>query len=103
MAERLPKQYEIPTYLFHQGTNARAYEFLGAHPCNDGSVAFRVWAPHAQQVSVVGDFNAWDGAAHPMRRLTDGGIWECFEALFAYIGENRGFYSFYFNQVYMCI
>ncbi len=88
MAKTLPKDYETPAYLFHQGTNARAYDFLGAHPCADGRTVFRVWAPHAQSVSVTGDFNGWSTAADPMRRLTDGGLWECFV-------ENVGTYDNY--------
>ena len=39
---------------------------------------FAVWAPHAQRVSVVGDFNAWDGRRHPMRKRVDSGVWEIF-------------------------
>ena len=65
-------------YLFHRGENCRAYRVMGAHPCEwDGQagVTFRVWAPHAQAVSVVGDFNQWDAAAAPLERVTDGGIW----------------------------
>lgn len=64
-------------YFFHQGTNSRAYEFMGAHRQSDGSVVFRVWAPHAEYVSVVGDFNGWDASRSPMHRLTEGGIFEC--------------------------
>lgn len=66
----------LPTYLFHEGTNAKSYEFLGAHPASDGSVCFRVWAPNAACVSVVGDFNSWDLNASVMHKITDG-IWEC--------------------------
>ena len=63
-------------YFFHQGTNCRAFDYLGAHRCADGSVVFRVWAPHASAVSVTGDFNGWDAAANPMYRVTDGGVFE---------------------------
>lgn len=59
-------------YLFHQGTNYRAYDYLGAHRAQDGFV-FRVWAPHATEAFVVGDFNAW-GESHPMTRISDGGV-----------------------------
>ena len=45
---------ELPVYLFHQGTNFRAYEYLGAHP-TDGGFVFRVWAPDAEAVAVTGD------------------------------------------------
>ncbi|MBQ9553156.1 MAG: 1,4-alpha-glucan branching protein GlgB [Clostridia bacterium] len=64
-----------PLYLFNKGENARSYEYLGAHFLSDGKVAFRVWAPHAQSVSVVGDFNGWNSGANPMVPLT-GGVWE---------------------------
>ncbi|MBD5162090.1 MAG: 1,4-alpha-glucan branching protein GlgB, partial [Oscillibacter sp.] len=67
-------------YYFHQGTDISAYEFLGAHPvARDGAngYMFRVWAPRAQAVSVVGDFNSWDTEAHPMDRISDE-IWERF-------------------------
>ncbi len=68
---------ELPLYLFHQGSNARAYRFLGAHRAEDGSgAAFRCWAPNARAVSVVGDFNDWDRRANPMRRLNPEGVWE---------------------------
>ena len=59
---------------FYGGSATELYRTLGAHRTPDGWV-FRVWAPHAGSVSVVGDFCAWDPTAHPMRRL-DGGIWE---------------------------
>jgi 1,4-alpha-glucan branching enzyme len=67
--------------LFHQGASFKAYEFMGAHrETHDGieGVAFRTWAPNAMGVSVVGDFNQWDQTSHPMRRISDGGVWECF-------------------------
>ena len=66
-----------PAYLFHQGTNSRAYEFLGSHRLSSDEVVFRVWAPNAAAVSVVGDFNGWDKLANPMTRHNNGGIWEC--------------------------
>ncbi len=65
-----------PLYLFDKGENARAYEYLGAHFCEDGPVVFRVWAPNAEAVSVVGDFNGWQGGASPMRRVENSGVWE---------------------------
>ena len=71
---------EFNTYLFHQGTARSAYEYMGAHAATHNGVdgyMFRVWAPRAQAVSVVGDFNSWDQAAHPMEKITDG-IWERF-------------------------
>ena len=62
-------------YLFNEGRNVQAYHFLGAHP-QDGGTAFRVWAPNAAQVSVVGDFNGWQGGVHVMHSLGRGGVWE---------------------------
>ena len=67
-------------YFFHLGTDISAYEFLGAHAVtHDGAdgYMFRVWAPRAQAVSVVGDFNSWDGNAHPMTKVSDE-VWERF-------------------------
>ena len=49
---------EFPTYLFHQGTNYKAQELLGAHMAEDAT-EFVTWAPHAQSVCIVGDFNDW--------------------------------------------
>ncbi|WP_302497003.1 1,4-alpha-glucan branching protein GlgB [uncultured Flavonifractor sp.] len=65
---------------FSQGHAVRAQEFMGAHPAvqdgQDGWV-FRVWAPHAQSVAVMGDFNGWNDSDHPMQLLS-GGVWEVF-------------------------
>jgi 1,4-alpha-glucan branching enzyme len=68
---------EQDVYLFHEGTHRRLAERLGAHrmPDSDG-YSFAVWAPNAQAVAVVGDFNGWDGSADSMRRRADAGIWE---------------------------
>jgi 1,4-alpha-glucan branching enzyme len=71
----------LDDHLLLEGTHARLHERLGAHPLtHEGvpGVRFAVWAPHAQRVSVVGEFNAWDGRRHPMRRRVDSGIWELF-------------------------
>src|SRR5258708_11734388 len=68
-------------YLFHEGTHFQLYEKLGAHPRTVGStsgVNFAVWAPNADRVSVVGDFNSWNPSSHPLRRRSDFGIWELF-------------------------
>lgn len=72
---RITKSKEMPVYLFHQGTNAHAWELLGAHRQLNGKTSFCTWAPHAVAVSVVGDFNGWDAEAHPMTRLNDQGLW----------------------------
>lgn len=68
-------------YLFGEGTHNRLYRKLGAHPDGDGEqggVFFSVWAPNAQQVSVMGSFNGWDGSRHPLSPCGDSGIWETF-------------------------
>ena len=72
---RITKSKEMPVYLFHQGTNAHAWELLGAHRQLNGKTSFCTWTPHAAAVSVVGDFNGWDAEAHPMTRLNDQGLW----------------------------
>lgn len=67
--------------LFTSGIHYDIYNKLGAHPMEiDGvcGVLFGVWAPNAMRVSVVGDFNLWDGRRHPMRRLGDSGVFELF-------------------------
>ena len=69
-----PTDNQAP-YFFHQGSSERAYEYLGLHREADLAV-FRVWAPNADAVSVVGDFNGWDPAAAPMTRVTERGVWE---------------------------
>ena len=71
---------DLNKYLFHEGTAISAYEYMGAHAVTHDGVdgyMFRVWAPRARAVSVVGDFNSWDAGAHPMAKITDG-IWERF-------------------------
>jgi 1,4-alpha-glucan branching enzyme len=72
---------ELDLHLAGEGRHERLYERLGAHPREvDGvpGVAFAVWAPNARSVSVVGDFNGWDGRLNPMRSLGAAGIWELF-------------------------
>ena len=63
----------MPVYLFHQGTNYRAYRFMGVHRIGK-SYVFRVWAPHAREVFICGDFNGWSNST-PMTRISEGGIW----------------------------
>ncbi len=62
-------------YLFHEGTNYNAYDYLGAH-LEDGEYVFRVWAPNAERAFVCGLFNGWS-EDDPMEKTEDGGIWEC--------------------------
>ena len=76
MESKKKENLDVPVYLFHEGSNARAYEFLGAHRTGKNAVTFRVWAPHAKSVSVVGDFNSWNDGKTPMSRIPDGEIWE---------------------------
>ena len=72
---------ELPEHdvrLFHEGRHRRAHRFLGAQPVTVDGVAgmrFAVWAPNAERVSVVGDFDGWDGRRHPMRSLGWSGLW----------------------------
>ena len=72
---------EIDLHLFGEGKHEQIYNKLGAHVTKIGTakgVAFAVWAPHASGVSVVGDFNNWDGRIHQMRMLGSSGVWELF-------------------------
>ena len=77
----MDKELDLPVYLFHQGTAARAYEVMGAHPfVQDGKSGyiFRVWAPKAKKIAVMGDFNGWDPLDFPMEKMTPQGIWQIF-------------------------
>ena len=68
-------------YLFAEGKHYQIYDKLGAHPMTINGIKgtyFAVWAPHARAVSVVGDFNMWDGRLHPMRTLEVSGVYELF-------------------------
>ncbi|MBV9006007.1 MAG: hypothetical protein JO181_15205, partial [Solirubrobacterales bacterium] len=76
-----PTLGELDLHLIGEGRHERLYEFLGAHMREmDGvrGVAFAVWAPAGRAVSVVGDFNSWDGRLHAMRSMGPSGIWELF-------------------------
>lgn len=71
----------LPIYLFHQGTGRKLYDFFGAHPeVRDGAdgYVFRVWAPGAVQVFLIGTWNQWNRTSHPLSRLNDGETWEVF-------------------------
>ena len=111
MAEKKKKPYEIgelDQYVFGQGNHYEIYEKLGAHLVQNGKkkgVYFAVWAPHAQAVSVVGEFNEWDTEANPMKREEPLGIYTCFipgvkkdQIVSRLIRENR-----YLRQIHMPI
>ena len=87
----LPTLGEIDLHLIGEGRHEQIWQVLGAHVreyTTDigvvSGVSFAVWAPNAQGVRVIGDFNFWDGTAHPMRSLGSTGIWELFVP---YIGD----------------
>ena len=72
---------EIDLHLIGEGRHERLWEVLGAHPRSldgDTGVDFAVWAPNAEAVRVVGDFNEWNGEGHPMRSMGASGVWELF-------------------------
>jgi 1,4-alpha-glucan branching enzyme len=76
-----PQLTDFDLHLFNEGKHRHAYRFMGAHPHEAegvGGILFAVWAPNAERVSVVGDFNRWDGRAHPMRVRGSSGVWELF-------------------------
>jgi 1,4-alpha-glucan branching enzyme len=77
----VPTVGEVDLFLFAQGRHEQLWHVLGSHYRPHEGVAgtaFSVWAPHAQAVRVVGDFNSWNGVQHAMRRLDDNGVWELF-------------------------
>ena len=81
----LPTLGEVDLHLFAEGRHERLWEILGAHPRSfatpDGvvdGVSFAVWAPNAKGVSLIGEFNGWDGNDAPMRVLGSSGVWELF-------------------------
>src|SRR5688500_17666465 len=74
-----PTLGDVDLHLFGEGRHERIYDKLGAHLITQegvNGVSFAVWAPNAQRVSVVGDFNSWDGTANRMRPLGSSGAWE---------------------------
>jgi 1,4-alpha-glucan branching enzyme len=75
---KLTQNDSLPVYLFHQGTNFRAYDYMGVHRISEDGTnkySFRVWAPNAIKVSLCSDFTDWDDGLS-MERLNDEGIWE---------------------------
>jgi 1,4-alpha-glucan branching enzyme len=76
-----PTLGDLDLYLFGEGRHEQIYEKLGAHLITHEDVkgvSFAVWAPNAERVSVVGDFNNWDGSQHKMQPLGDSGVWDTF-------------------------
>ncbi len=76
-----PEPPDLALHLFNEGRNSQAYRLLGAQCAQrlgSAGTVFRVWAPNAERVSVVGDFNDWNGLVHPMASLGASGIWELF-------------------------
>ncbi|MBE7079444.1 MAG: 1,4-alpha-glucan branching protein GlgB [Clostridiales bacterium] len=74
-------QTDLPLHLFHHGENFKAYELMGAHKAvvnKKSGYVFRVWAPRAQSVSVVGEFNDWNPDSHPMKKMIDNETFELF-------------------------
>ncbi|HAZ42892.1 MAG TPA: 1,4-alpha-glucan branching enzyme, partial [Methylococcaceae bacterium] len=72
---------DFDLYLFGEGRHHHVYQILGAHPMTRNGIAgtaFAVWAPNAERVSVVGDFNGWDGRVHAMRSRGASGVYELF-------------------------
>ncbi len=71
----LQDENRLAKYLFHQGTNYHSEEYLGVHKADKGGYVFRVWAPSAYSVFVLGDFNSWE-CRDELKKVTSGGIWE---------------------------
>ncbi len=74
----LPTLGEMDLHLIAEGRHEALWQVLGAHVRGDAGTSFAVWAPNARGVRVIGDFNHWDGRAHPMRSLGRTGVWELF-------------------------
>ncbi len=82
MINDIASEYELPLHLFHQGNNFEAYSFFGCHEGQKNGKKghfFRVWAPNAKAVSLVGDFNDWDKDADPLEKIANTEVWEIFK------------------------
>lgn len=93
----MPSIGETDQYLFNEGNHHELYEKMGAHirymdyfEDKLGGISFCVWAPNARRVSVIGDFNSWDGRRHVMRSLGNSGVWEIFVPGLS-VGQNYKF------------
>lgn len=75
MDSKYDDKNSLSKFLFHEGTNYKAYEYMGCHKCGENYV-FRLWAPHAKEVFVTGSFNSWNKYEYKLNRITDGGIFE---------------------------
>ncbi len=76
-----PTPPALALHLFNEGRNTQSYRFLGALAqtrLGVNGIVFRIWAPNAERVSVIGEFNSWDGRCHPMASLGSSGVWELF-------------------------
>ena len=81
MVKNISRLREEDVYLFHEGSNFRSYQLLGSHViCQKeiSGVRFALWAPNAQEVRIVGDFNGWQGEGHVMEWVPKSGIWILF-------------------------
>ncbi|MFV0401384.1 MAG: 1,4-alpha-glucan branching protein GlgB [Oscillospiraceae bacterium] len=81
MAKTANEKVSSALRSFQEGTNSHVQFFLGSHPDEKRGkqgVTFRVWAPNAREIGVVGDFNDWNPSANPMKRIKDSGVWEAF-------------------------
>ena len=104
----MKNDYQLPTYLFHQGTNYYSYNFLGSHIIENTGAVFRVWAPNAKSVHLAGDFNQWQkNKDFEMKRIPQSGIWELFVpdlregVLYKYIITTGEDIDIYYKQTLM--
>lgn len=113
MCATIPKRtgYEKELQAFHENVYPLAYEYFGGHPSHrkrKAGVVFRVWAPQAVSVSIVGDFNQWDTSQHPMSSVDGNGVWEGFVPgiksfqLYKYHIQTKDGRSFLKSDPYAC-